>query len=130
MNSLTESYTEGMNGTPHGRIPPNMLLCDPRKGHEKYIWYNPPQKEKCTFNPVCTSLTEPSMFRDYLCGGTGEHGRPCLQGNSSPGTDGALPGTVLQCNRSGCLSGELGTGKTAGHRFFRLPGILGETFLA
>lgn len=45
MNSLTESYTEGMNGTPHGRIPPNMLLCDPRKGHEKYIWYNPPQKE-------------------------------------------------------------------------------------
>lgn len=46
MNSLTESYTEGMNGTPHGRIPPNMLLCDPRKGHEKYIWYNPPQKKK------------------------------------------------------------------------------------
>ena len=62
MNSLTKSSTEGMNGTPHGRIPPNMLLCDPRKGHEKYIWYNPPQKERCTSNPVCTLLTEHSMF--------------------------------------------------------------------
>ena len=57
MNSLTESYTEGMNGTPHGRIPPNMLLCDPRKGHEKYIWYNPPQKRKMYFQS-CLHITD------------------------------------------------------------------------
>lgn len=50
MNSLVESYTESMNGIPHGSIPKNMLLCDSRKGYEKYIWYNPPQKRKMYFN--------------------------------------------------------------------------------
>lgn len=49
MNSLVESYTESMNGIPHGRIPENILWCDTRKGHEKYIWYNPPQKRKMFF---------------------------------------------------------------------------------
>ena len=49
MNSLVESYTESMSGIPHGRIPGNMLLCDPRKGRERYIWYNPPQKRKMYF---------------------------------------------------------------------------------
>lgn len=43
MNSLMESYSESMNGIPHGRVPKNMLWCDPRKGNERYIWYNPPQ---------------------------------------------------------------------------------------
>ena len=46
MNSLVESYTESMSGIPHGRIPGNMLLCDSRKGRERYIWYNPPQKRR------------------------------------------------------------------------------------
>lgn len=49
MNSLLESYTESMNGIPHGRIPENMLWCDTRKGNEKYIWYNPPQARKMYF---------------------------------------------------------------------------------
>ncbi len=49
MNSLVESYTESMSGIPHGRIPGNMLLCDSRKGRERYIWYNPPQKRKMYF---------------------------------------------------------------------------------
>lgn len=49
MNSLVESYTESMNGIPHGHIPPNMLWCDTRKGHERYIWYNPPQARKMYF---------------------------------------------------------------------------------
>ena len=40
MNSLVESYTESMSGIPHGRIPGNMLLCDSRKGRERYIWYS------------------------------------------------------------------------------------------
>lgn len=26
-----------------------MLLCDSRKGRERYIWYNPPQKRKMYF---------------------------------------------------------------------------------
>lgn len=49
MNSLLESYTEEMSGVPHGRIPSNMLWCDSRKGREKYIWYNPPQKRQMYF---------------------------------------------------------------------------------
>ena len=57
MNSLVESYTESMSGIPHGRIPGNMLLCDPRKGREKYIWYNPPQKRKMYFQS-CLHITD------------------------------------------------------------------------
>lgn len=112
MNSLTESYTEGMNGTPHGRIPPNMLLCDPRKGHEKYIWYNPPQKRKMYFQS-CLHITDgtfnvPGIIYVVEQESMDVH---AFKGTGSPGTDGALPGTLLQCNRSGCLSGELVTGK-------------------
>ena len=49
MNSLMESYTGEMTGIPYGRIPSNMLWCDTRKGNEKYIWYNPPQKRQMYF---------------------------------------------------------------------------------
>lgn len=49
MNSLMESYTGEMTGIPYGRMPSNMLWCDPRRGHEKYIWYNPPQKREMYF---------------------------------------------------------------------------------
>lgn len=49
MNTLLESYTGEMDGIPHGRIPSNMLWCDTRKGYEKYIWYNPPQKRQMFF---------------------------------------------------------------------------------
>lgn len=49
MNSLVESYAEIMNGTPHGRIPRNMLWCDIRKGRERYVWYNPPRARKMYF---------------------------------------------------------------------------------
>lgn len=49
MNALLESYTEEMSGVPHGCIPSNMLWCDSRKGREKYIWYNPPQKRQMYF---------------------------------------------------------------------------------
>lgn len=50
MNTLLESYTEEMNGIPHGRMPSNMLWCDSRKGREKYIWFNPPQKRQMYFS--------------------------------------------------------------------------------
>ena len=49
MNTLLESYTEEMSGIPHGRTPANMLWCDTRKGREKYVWYNPPQKRQMYF---------------------------------------------------------------------------------
>ena len=38
MDSLVESYTDDRRNVPHGKIPANMLWCDTRKGHERYIW--------------------------------------------------------------------------------------------
>lgn len=35
---------------PHGKIPTNMLWCDTRKGHERYIWYNSPGKRQMFFS--------------------------------------------------------------------------------
>lgn len=34
----------------HGVIPPNMLYADERKGYEKYIWYEKPQKKMHFFS--------------------------------------------------------------------------------
>lgn len=49
MNSLMESYSENMNGIPHGCIPKNMLWCNTKKGSERYVWYNPPQTRMMYF---------------------------------------------------------------------------------
>ena len=51
MDSLVESYTDDRRNVPHGKIPANMLWCDTRKGHERYIWYNPPGKRQ-TFSKL------------------------------------------------------------------------------
>lgn len=52
MNSIAENYSEIHNGTPFGILPSNLLYADSRKGHEKYIWYNPPQKRMMYFKQV------------------------------------------------------------------------------
>ena len=49
MTELVRGYSERHSTTPYGRIPPNLLWCDPRKGSEKYIWYNPPRKRMMFF---------------------------------------------------------------------------------
>lgn len=49
INELIKGYSERHSSTPHGRIPSNMLWSDTRKGNEKYIWYNPPQKRMMFF---------------------------------------------------------------------------------
>ena len=49
MDSLVEYYTDNRQDVPHGKIPTNMLWCDTRKGHERYIWYNPPGKRQMFF---------------------------------------------------------------------------------
>ena len=46
MDSLVESYSDGNRRIPHGWLPPNMLWCDTRRGHESYVWYNPPGKRR------------------------------------------------------------------------------------
>lgn len=50
MNEIASSYSEAMNGIPHGKLPQHLLFADTRKGHEKYIWYNPPGKRRMFFH--------------------------------------------------------------------------------
>lgn len=130
MNSLVESYTESMSGIPHGRIPGNMLLCDPRKGRERYIWYNPPQKRKMYFQDglhiTDGTFNVPGVI--YVVE------RECMDIHAFKGAiprraDRTVSGTVLQCYRSGRLPGQLITKETAGHGFPGISGILGKAFL-
>jgi len=51
MNEIAMNYSESHGGTPSGRIPTNLLYADTRKGSEKYIWYNLPQKRMMYFIP-------------------------------------------------------------------------------
>lgn len=50
MNELVRGYSEKHGTTPYGKMPANLLWCDPRKGSERCIWYNPPQKRMMFFN--------------------------------------------------------------------------------
>lgn len=50
MNSLSSDYSEEYNAVPHGRIPSNLLYCDIRRGHDKYVWYNPPRRRMMYFS--------------------------------------------------------------------------------
>ncbi len=49
MNELVRGYSESHSSIPYGKIPSNLLWCDPRKGSEKYIWYNPPRTRMMFF---------------------------------------------------------------------------------
>ena len=49
MDSLVESYSDGNRRIPLGWLPPNMLWCDTRWGHESYVCYNPPGKRRMFF---------------------------------------------------------------------------------
>lgn len=49
INELISGYSERHGCTPHGSVPSNLLWCDTRKGIEKYVWYNPPQKRMMFF---------------------------------------------------------------------------------
>lgn len=49
MNGLVRDYSETYSGTPHGRLPSNLLYADTRKGSERYVWYNPPGKRRMYF---------------------------------------------------------------------------------
>ena len=44
MTELVKSFSGVYESVPHGRIPFNLLWADTRKGIEKYVWYNAPQK--------------------------------------------------------------------------------------
>ncbi len=57
-----------------GRLPSNMLWCDTRKGHEKYIWYNLPGKRRMFFQDslnirmaysICRKLSTSLKTREW-----------------------------------------------------------------
>lgn len=52
MNSIAENFSQVHNGTPYGILPKNLLYADTRKGHEKYIWHNPPQRRMMYFKQL------------------------------------------------------------------------------
>lgn len=49
LENLAENFLKENSSYPHGILPANLLYCDTRKGHEKYIWYNPPRKRMMYF---------------------------------------------------------------------------------
>ena len=106
MDSLVESYSDGNRRIPHGWLPPNMLWCDTRRGHESYVWYNPPGKRRMFFKNLR------------------------LQGEKTGREDTALSGPFFQRDRWKRMPGKLHTGETGEPGFSHPVGILGETFLA
>ena len=117
MDSLVESYTDDRRNVPHGKIPANMLWCDTRKGHERYIWYNPPGKRQMFF---AGSLNIPDGIFHV----------PGVIYKVSGGKQPAFPRPFLQCHGQQCLSGKRRVAPPGRHDFLKTPRVLGKTFLA
>lgn len=49
ISDLVKGFSEEQGRRPNGRIPANMLWCDTRVGHERYVWYNPPMQRMMYF---------------------------------------------------------------------------------
>lgn len=49
MREIADNYTEAHTGVPYGAIPDNMLYSDTRRGSERYVWYDPPQRRTMFF---------------------------------------------------------------------------------
>jgi len=47
---LVESFSVEQGSVPHGIVPENMLYFDTRKGHERYLWWNPPRQRLMFFS--------------------------------------------------------------------------------
>ena len=129
MDSLVESYSDGNRRIPHGWLPPNMLWCDTRRGHESYVWYNPPGKRRMFFkndlNIGDGMFHVPGVI--YLIK---KDGHLRLQGEKTGREDTALSGPFFQRDRWKRMPGKLHTGETGEPGFSHPVGILGETFLA
>ena len=130
MNALMESYTEEMSGIPAGVLPENLLACNPRKGQEEYIWYNPPGKRQMFFHK---QLNIPDGV--FHVPGIIYHIRSermdvyAFKGKKPTGKT-PLPGPFLQCDGFQRMSGFLFVGKAAEPVLSFPVGILGETVLA
>ena len=89
INELIKGYSERHSSTPHGRIPTNMLWSDTRKGYEKYIWYNPPQKRMMFFKESLhienAEYNLPGVIYEVRDERMGLHCRPAGSGRPNAG---------------------------------------------
>lgn len=49
ITELVESFSVDQSNIPHGTISKNLLYFDARKGHERYVWHNPPRRRMMFF---------------------------------------------------------------------------------
>lgn len=49
ITEIASAFSVEQAKLPYGVLPENMLYCDLRIGHERYVWYNPPQKRQMYF---------------------------------------------------------------------------------
>ena len=132
MDSLVESYTDDRRNVPHGKIPANMLWCDTRKGHERYIWYNPPGKRQMFFagslNIPDGIFHVPGVIYKVFRWQAG-HFSP-TRGKNRWKTARFFLAPFLQCHGQQCLSGKRRVDSPGRHDFLKTPRVLGKTFLA
>ena len=62
MNTLLESYTEEMSGIPAGRVPDNMLACNPRN-RKNISGTIRPERDRCSFTRISIYRTAYSICR-------------------------------------------------------------------
>ncbi len=131
MDSLVESYTDNRQDVPHGKIPANMLWCDTRKGHERYIWYNPPGKRQMFFSERLNIPDGTFHVPGVIYKVSGDRlDIFSYKGGKTGGKQPAFPCPVLQCNGKQCLSGKRRVDSPGRHDFLKTPRVLGKTFLA
>lgn len=63
MNTLLESYTEEMSGIPAGRVPENMLACNPKKDRRNISGTIRPERDRCSFTRISIYRTACSICR-------------------------------------------------------------------
>lgn len=50
IQNILSGFSQEYRSIPHGQVPSNLLYCDTRRGHEVYVWYNPPCKRNRFFS--------------------------------------------------------------------------------
>lgn len=73
ITELVESFSAEQSNIPHGKIPQNMLFSDTRKGHERYVWYNPPQKRMMFFSKNLNIEDREYYLPGIIYDANGEH---------------------------------------------------------
>jgi PRTRC genetic system protein B len=73
ITELVEAFAVEQGNTPHGKILPNMLYSNTRKGHERYLWYNPPGKRMMFFSKNLNIENREYRLPGIIYDADGEH---------------------------------------------------------